>query len=474
MSVTNAVQSHVEKENSGLSGQWKLCLNQIKSEVPAQTYQTWFLPIIPVSLVDNELILRVPSSFFFEWIESHYLDLLRRSAAQIFGTKVELQFLVASKSPANSSPGGENEDARDGEPETTETLLQTDGNELEPTFTFENYFAGTENLLARRAAEHVVNNLGKAGFNPLMIYGATGTGKTHLLNAIGNLLLEKRKNRRLVLMGSERFLHEYIYNLQSGNINKYKRKLLQNSVILFDDLQFLSNKIKSQEFLLFIFQELLRRHKQIIITSNLAPGRLTQFNPKLISFMQKGLIVDLVNPQCDTREDIIDYHLQRNGIELEPEIKRFLIDCLTGDMHVLNAAMTRIIAQISLLGKPLTLKDAEFIVAQIYPQWRGAKISGQTVKSLNLEKINDSVSRFFNVPLDILLGSSRKKEVILARQVAIFLCRELTSESLARIGYHFGNRHHASVLYAYHKIRKEIDQNPVLRSSVNQIRDQLL
>lgn len=474
MSVTNAVHSLADQENSGLPGQWKLCLNKIKEKVPAQTYQTWFLPIIPVSLVKDELILRVPSSFFFEWIESHYLDLLRRASAQIFGSKVQLQFLVASKLPGKSAITAESEDAPVGDPDLAETLVQTDGNELEPAFTFENYFAGTENLLAQRAAEHVVNNLGKAGFNPLMIYGAAGTGKTHLLNAIGNYLLEKRKNRRLMLMGSERFLHEYIYNLQSGNINKYKRKLLQNSVILFDDLQFLSNKTKSQEFLLYIFQELIRRHKQVIISSNLAPGRLTQFNPKLISFMQKGLIVDLVNPQCGTRENIIDYHLQRNGVELEPEIKQFLIDCLTGDMHVLNAAMTRIIAQVSLLGKPLTLKDAEFIVAQIYPQWRGAKVRGQSAKDVNLEKINDCVSRFFNVPLDILLGSSRKKEVILARQVAIFLCRELTSESLARIGYHFSNRHHASVLYAYHKISKEIDRNPVLRSSVNQIRDQLL
>lgn len=463
-----------ESSETGVKAAWNKCLKQIETQVPWQTFQTWFLPIIPVTIIDNKFILRVPSRFFFEWIDSHYGELLKKVTEKTLGNSIQVEYLIAPTPTPKSLPEQVEATEEGASAEVAEKHLSEDDFEIDPTMNFENFFSGKENKLVRKAAEHVAVNIGKSSYNPLVICGSVGTGKSHLIHAIANEVANRAARKKIVIMSSEHFLHEYIYSLQSGDINKFKRKLIKADVFLLDDVEFLSNKIKSQEILLYIIKELLKKRKQVVITSSVVPSALPKFNANLISFMQKGLIVDLVYPQHETREAFIRHYLQKNQVEVDEAIIDFLVDNFTDNLHLLNSALTRIIAQISLLGKPLSIEDVHIIVAQIYPQWQGLNgmFSGQKV--MKTEAIINSVSSYFNIPVDILVGKSRKREIVLARQIALYLSRELTGESLEIIGYNFGERHHATVIYATKRIKSEMAKNPVLKNTVKQIKENLL
>jgi len=465
-----------KSQESTLKVKWKQCLELIKQEVPQQTFQTWFLPIIPVSFVDNQLILRVPSRFFFEWIDSHYGRLLNKAVKKNFGRTAQIEYLIApsAQEPLTGSETEELAEKKEIESEKIGDLPPSEElPEVDPAYRLDNFFAGRENKLARKAAEYIVANLGKAPYNPLVIYGRSGTGKTHLLHAIGNAVLELKSRKKLGIYSSEHFLHEYIYTLQKGNVNEFKRRLTRLDVFLLDDVHFLSSKLKSQEILLYILMQLVKKKKQIVITSNLAPSRLDAFNPNLISFLQKGLIVDLVPPEYSSRKELILHFLHENEVELPEEVIEFLIENLVDNTHLLKAALTRIVAQISLLGKPIGFNDVQFIVAQLYPRWKGLNGLGNH-QSIQMDEIIGAVARFFNIPVDVMIGNSRKKEITLARNIAIYLCREITPESLATIGYHFGDRSHSAVHHAHKQIQVAIKHNPILQNSIHQIKEQIL
>ncbi len=469
----NAISEAFPPSDASVQTQWKRCLEAIKNEVSLQTLQTWFLPIIPVSFVDDTLILRVPSRFFFEWIDTHYGHLLESTVRKVFGLRTRLEFLIAP-SHRDKEPLDEVEEEPEERGPVQPDGFSSEDCELDTHCRLSNFFVNNDNELALKSAEYVANHTTRVKFNPLVIYGEVGTGKSHLLHAIGNHVQERRPRSRILYINAEKFLNEYVYALQHADINNFKKKLTSADLFLMDDIQILSNKPKSQEGLLYILMELEKKRRQIVLTVNVPPANLINFNPRLISFFQKGLIVDLIHPSVESRRKVIDFQLEQNGLKLAPEIVDFLVENLTTDMHLLNAAMIRIIAQISLIGKPLDLDQAKFIVAQIYPQWQGLNGLGMRKKRIDIELIQQVVADYFNLPVDVLIGSSRKREIQLARQIAIYLAREITGESLIRIGYQFGNRNHTTVLHSHKKIQKEIGHNPILKSTVLQLKSQIL
>lgn len=464
-------QAASSSQDSSVKGLWRKCLLLLEEELPPQTIQTWFAPITPISFDEETLILRLPSRFLLEWVEPNYGELLRTSISRVFGEDINVEFLIASSSNEKIEPFWD-----EGEQKAAVSLTGLDKKALilqsdtDHHFTFENYFCVSENEFARKAALHVAQNLGKAKYNPLVIHGGTGSGKTHLLHALGNHIKDNHPNKRLALMSSEQFVHEYVFALQNNQINKFMKSMMSVEGFLLDDVQMLFNKIKSQDSILFVISELVKKRNQVVITSNVAPNQLDKFNPRLVSFLQTGLIVDLPSLDYFTREKIIRDYFEKNDVHISDKIIHFLAEALGANAHHLKSVITRIVAQVSLTGKNLSLHEIRNIIAYICPQ-NGFDNGGLgSPKEINIDSIVNATSNFYGVPVDILTGVSRKKKVMKTRQTAIYLCREMTGESLSSIGYHFSNLHHASVLYAYNKVGQELLRNAKLKSEIQKIK----
>jgi len=450
---------------------WKRCLDILGDEVPQQTVRTWFEPISPVSYIGNTLTLRVPSRFFFEWIDSHYGRLLENAAEMIFGSSTKLDFLVAPSHQKNMELPVETEGINSQKVSSEKSSI---GYHLESyldnQFTFDNYFGSGENEIALKAAEHFAKNKNFAYLNPLFIFGGIGCGKTHILHAIGQCISNSDSDYKICSLTAEYFIHEYIFALQNNKINEFKEFILNQDVFLLDDIQYFSNKKNSQEILYFLLTQLHKHKKRTVLTSNISPNLFNQINLKLISFFQKGLIIDVKEPDYNTRAIIIRNTLERHNIRMDDEVTSLLNDELAGNTHLLKAALTRIIAQNSLLKKPLDLTGCLRIIQQLKPLDTAEAFHRIQNKRINVEHIIRKVSEYFDIPIEFITGKSRRSNIVYARQVAMYLARRILPESLSSIGYHFGDRHHASVLHSYKKISSELDRNLILRKNIEEIK----
>ncbi len=457
-----------------VQGKWQQCLTLMKEKVTHQAFQTWLEPIIPVNFVDNQLILRVPSQFFYEWIESNFYEILHTAVKKVFGLHAKIDYLIASRPDSEPETMNLETPEKSETPEKTETpAIISDEINLDNRYSFTNFFVGNDNELALRAAQEVARHPGKTDFNPLFVYGDTGCGKTHLLNALGKAVLEKTKRKKVRYYSSEVFVNEYIYALQTKNIDKFNRQFLRNDVILFDDVHFLSGKNKSQEGLYFLLSEMERRRKQIVISSSIPPSQLKGFKKRLISFFKRGLIVDLIPPSYQTRIRWMEDYCQRNNLNLLPEVKELLARTLTEGLHQMRAVMVRIAAQSSLLGEPVSLQATRRILEQIDTSWVEKNGHFPFQKSIKIEDIIRTVAEYLNIPQDLIVGFSRQREVSYARQIAIYLCKELTHLPFQSIGYYFSDRHYTAILYNYRKIAEQIHHNSMLAGMISEIKSRL-
>ena len=462
------------KDNS-LQGRWKRSTQLIKKKISAQGFNTWISPILPVSYIDGKLILRVPSQFFFEWLDSNFQDSIYEAVKKVYGLHTKIEYLVAStpdKQPEQLNLDSVQEEDQQAQEEHRESERYPTYY-LDERFQFENFFVSNDNELALKAAQAVSSKPGKTDFNPMLIYGNAGCGKTHLLHAAGNYIQKNKKRKKVRLLNSETFLNEYIYALQNHKLELYNRKITELDVLLLDNIHFLSNKKKSQEGLLFLLSEMEFKRKQIIITSSHPPAQLIGFDKRLCSFFQKGLIVDLIPPSPDTRLHWIDEYCQKNQLSILPEVRNFLAQNFNEGLHQLRALMIRISAQSSLVGKPVSLARAKLISSQIDADWAQRNGDSRFLKPIKIEQIIKTVSEVMSVPYDLLVGYSRQREINIARQVAIYLSKKLSREPLKVIGYHFGDRHYTGILHNYKKIEEQLPDNPVLNKIVNDIQSKL-
>lgn len=450
---------------------WGECLDFIEKEIPWQTFKTWFFPIIPVSFVEETLVLRVPSRFVFEWLESHFSDTLDSNIKRVFGENARVEYLVAPSSRDKhdkADPEIRREDDSD-KAEAEKPAPSLADSVLNPLFAFDNFFVYRKNSMVKKAAEYVASHLDNSRFNPLFYYGNTGSGKTHLLNAIGNTFSRHHPGKKITLLNGGQFLHEYVYALQNGLINDFKGMLINSDVFLLDDVHYLSNRMKSQENLAYVISQLLGKNKRIVITCNAPPSRLMKFSERLVSIFQSGLIVDLVIPERTTREKIIEHRLKEAGVQLSEELVEYLGEKFDSNMHSLNAALVRISAQISLLGSSINLDECRSITSHLRSESQDSKAKMADLSRITVDKVIRNVGRFFEVPPDLISGNSRLAKIVMARQIAMYISRKYTGDSFASIGYHFGDRSHATVLYACKKIQRELKDSPELQNAVERI-----
>ncbi|MFZ0391863.1 MAG: DnaA/Hda family protein, partial [Calditrichia bacterium] len=423
------------------------------------------------SYVEEKLILRVPSNFFAEWLESHFKETIMKAVKKIYGHRSQIEYLEATgldNEPDNISfaDSGNTKER----PEAAKEDEREDTNHLDIRFTFDNFLAENDNELAFRAAQIVAEQPGKTDYNPLFIYGSCGCGKSHLLNSVGNYIQKTKKRKKVAYLSAENFLNEYIYALRNNNIDAFNKTILKYDVFLLDDFNILSNKKKSQEGLFFLMAEFERRRKQVVVTANEAPAHLKGLENRLLNFFQKGLIVDLIYPGRNTRLNWIEQFCVKNNLAVLPEVKQLVCESLHEGFHQTRAAMIRIDAQTSLLGKPVSISKAKKVLSQIDSNWAKQNNGYQQLRSLKIPDIIKVVSDYLQVPADIMLSYSRQREVSQARQVAIYFCRELSGESYQTIGYHFQDRHYTAIIHSYKKIQKELKKNPGLMHMISEIK----
>jgi len=444
---------------------WKECLKIIRENVPFITYNTWFLPIKPIEVEDNVLKVSVPNSFFVEWIDEHYNTLINKTLTQVFGDSAKLVYVVGEEKEEN------NISEKNISPPVEITTLKKDSsikknyeNFLNPRYVFDNFIKGEGNQLARAAAFAVGDNPGETSFNPLFIYGGVGLGKTHLIHAIGNRIISKHPNKRAIYLSADIFTVEFVEAIQSNTVNDFSAHYKSMDVLIIDDIQFLIGKEKTQDLFFHIFNTLHQSGKQIVLSSDKPPKDLKGLNERLISRFQWGLTADVQPPDFETRIAILKNKSENYGINLSNEILEFIAHNITSNIRELEGCLIKLLANASLNSKEIDFELAKKTVREI-----------ATTRQINIsiDFITKNVCEFFKVEENKVREKNRKKEVVLARQIAMYLSKKMTRSSLKTIGLHFGGRDHSTVIHAYNSIDKTLSDDIKIRETVDAIRNKI-
>ncbi len=417
---------------------WTKALSVIKENLNEQTYTTWFKPIIPVNFENKKLTVQIPSHFFYEFIETHYSDLINKSLQQIIGDEAQLLYSVVVNNKNEILNGHSSENTLFPQP----LAIAKDPNyesHLNERYTFSNFVEGGNNQFARAASLAVANSPGKTTFNPLVIYGGVGLGKTHLIQAIGNAIKAKDRKKRVLYVSSERFTVEFIDAIQNNRPKEFSNNYRNVDILLMDDIQFFTTKERTQEEFFHTFNTLYQSGKQIVLTSDRPPKELKGIEERLISRFQWGLVVDIQPPDLETRTAILQKKAEENHLTLPQEIIDLFATNITSNIRELEGSLIRLLAKSSLQGKDITLDLAKDVLKDLS---LGSK------RSLTIEEIQRLVCDHFKIPEDLIRAKNRKKEVALARQISMYLAKKMTSHSLKTIGLHFGGRDHSTVIHA--------------------------
>ena len=470
---------------------WSSCLKIIKDHVGEQSFNTWFAPIKPLRLVNKTLTIQVPTQFFYEWLEEHYVYLLRKAIDTEIGLDGQLEYSVTvdtsqrrnqavrppvaaqDKTPPpphqrgrwnNQSASKENVPNYEGPFSFPSIDYLKQETYLNHKYNFDTYIEGDCNRLARSAGYAVAQNPGSTSFNPLMIYGGVGLGKTHLVQAIGNGIRKGDPTKFVLYVSSEKFTSQFIESLKNNNVQKFTNFYLQVDTLILDDVQFLSGKEKTQEIFFHIFNHLQQSGKQIIMTSDCPPRDLHGLTERLISRFKWGLTADLQTPDFETRIAIVERKLQNDGISLPKDVVEYIAYNVDTNVRELEGILVSLIAHTSLTQQEISLELAKQILKNIVHN---------TTEEISIEMIIKTVAKFYNLTVDEIKSKTRRKEVVGPRQVAMYLSKEHTKHSLKAIGYHYGGRDHATVIHAVKCIQDLQKTTPRISEEIKSIRTQL-
>ncbi len=440
---------------------WDNCLSLIKDNVSLQGFKTWFEPIKPVKFENQVLTIQVPSQFFYEWLEEHYITLIRKVIRKELGDEGRLEYSIIMENSFNGStpytvkiPTSDKRAVKNPPVSAPIDLgikqiknpfvipglqkINVDSN-LKPNYSFDNLVEGDCNRLARSAGFAVAKNPGGTAFNPLLIYGGVGLGKTHLAQAIGIEIKTRYANKTVLYVESEKFIHQFIDAVKNNNVNDFSHFYQMIDVLIIDDVQFLAGKEKTQDMFFHIFNHLHQTGKQIVLTSDKAPVEMQGVEQRLLSRFKWGLSADLQTPNLETRIAILEKKMYADGIELPKEVVEYLAYSVTSNIRELEGALISLIAHSSLNKKPVTLDLAKQMID---------KFVKNTAREVSIDYIQKVVCDYFDLPIELLKSKTRKREVVQARQIAMYFAKKMTKSSLANIGMHCGGKDHATVLHA--------------------------
>ncbi len=440
---------------------WNNCLQFISDNIQPQAYKTWFEPIHAVKLSENALSIQVPSKFFYEWLEEHYVKILKSALTKELGENAKLVYIIkmentygnkqpfTEKIPSSNRGGVKAQDVdiplKNKSPELKNPFVIPGirnvkiESQLNPNYNFENFLEGDANRLARNAGIAVANKPGGTSFNPLLVFGGVGLGKTHLAHAIGVDIKDKYPEKTVLYISAEKFTQQYIDSVKKNNRNDFIHFYQIIDVLIIDDVQFLSGKSGTQDVFFHIFNHLHQNGKQVILTSDKAPVDMQDIEQRLLSRFKWGLSAELQNPDFETRVSILKNKLYRDGVEMPDEVIEYVAKNIKTNVRELEGAIISLIAQSSFNKKEITVNLAKDIVE---------KFVKNTKREVSIDYIQKVVSDYFQMDVDTLQSKTRKRHIVQARQLAMFFAKKFTKASLASIGSQIGKRDHATVLHA--------------------------
>ncbi|MFL2598221.1 MAG: chromosomal replication initiator protein DnaA [Flavobacteriaceae bacterium] len=443
------------------SSVWNDCLSFIKDNIQPQAYKTWFLPIKPVKLSENVLSIEVPSKFFYEWLEEHYVKILKTALQKELGNNARLVYSIRMENTfGNKAAFTENipSNNREGiQPQEVDAPMNSQTSELRnpfvipgiknlqiesqlnPNYNFDNFLEGDSNRLGRSAAQAVAAKPGGTSFNPLLIFGGVGLGKTHLAHAIGVEIKEKYQDKTVLYIAAEKFTQQYIEAVKKNTRNDFIHFYQLLDVLIIDDVQFLSGKTGTQDVFFHIFNHLHQNGKQVILTSDKAPVDMQDIEQRLLSRFKWGLSAELQLPNYETRISILKNKLYGDGVNINDDIVEYVAKNIKTNVRELEGAIISLIAQSSFNKAEITLELAQDVVM---------KFVKNTKREVSIDYIQKVVSDYFQMDIETLQSKTRRRHIVQARQLAMYFAKKFTKASLASIGNQIGKRDHATVLHA--------------------------
>ncbi len=461
---------------------WENCLKVIKDNIPLQSYKTWFEPIVPLKLDNNVLTIQVPSQFFYEWLEEHYINLLKKTIKKEIGPAGRLEYSIImdnrglSDNPVSVKYPTSNKNAVHNRPQPMPVNMASRDipnpfiipglkklkieSQLNDVYSFDNFVEGDCNRLARSAGWAIAENPGKTAFNPLFLYSNVGLGKTHLAHAIGLQVKENHPDKTVLYVQTDQFVQQYTDSVRNNNQNDFVHFYQMIDVLILDDIEFLAGKEKTQDTFFHIFNHLHQNGKQIIMTCDKPPVELKGMEPRLLSRFKWGLAADLQVPDLQTRINILKRKMYINGIEMPDDVIEYLAYSITTNIREMEGALISIMAHSSLNKKEITIDLAKRMID---------KFVKSTAKEVSIDYIQKVVCDYFNFPVSVINEKTRKREIVQARQLAMYFSKKHTKSSLATIGLHCGNKDHATVLHAIRTVNNLIETDKQFKTYVDDL-----
>lgn len=458
---------------------WNDCLDVIREHVGEENFNTWFKPIKPIRVDGDILTIQVPSQFFYEWLEDNYVQVLKRAIHTVLGPTGRLEYSVVVDSGNQQTPAvsvsypangaGTRRSAMnngsfgpdDYSPFSYKALNpQTVNSRLNAAYSFDNFVEGDCNRLARSAGVAVSKKPGVTSFNPLMLYGGVGVGKTHLVQAIGNEIKNNMPNKVVLYVDQSDFTNQFLNALQNHKLQEFQNFYQQVDLLILDDVQFLAGREKTQEMFFHIFNQLHQSGKQIIMTSDCPPRDMKGFQERLLSRFKWGLTADLQEPDFETKLAIINRKMLADGIKIPTEVSEYLAYSVDTNLRDMEGVLNSLIFHATLLKKEIDLELAKEVLKNIIKEIQS---------DVSVDFIQKTVAESFKIDPEVMKGKVKKREIVIPRQVAMYFCKRYTQLTLALIGENFGGRDHSTVIHALESVEDMMKTDPNFKATVDEL-----
>jgi len=464
---------------------WDNCLKIFRDNINYQSYRTWFEPIKPISLDSDVLTIEVPSQFFYEWLEEHYVEIIGKTIKRELGKNGRLEYRILIENQNKTNPASVRMPAGQKNATAENNFLEFNSKhetpvknpfaipglkrsqidpQLNPNHVFESFVEGECNRLSRNAGMAVAEKPGGTAFNPLVVYGNAGLGKTHLVHAIGNQVKKNFPNKTVLYVSAEKFINQFIEHSRNNEVNDFINFYQLIDVLIIDDIQFFAPAIKSQDAFFAIFNHLHQNGKQLILTSDKPPKDLEGVQERLLSRFRWGLSADLQAPDFETRMAILEYKMRKEGLELPLEVVKYLAYNVQNNIREMEGALVSLFAHSTLVKREIDLELTKKVLRNII------KTSS---KEVTIDAIQKMVCDYYTITYDKLQAKTRKREIVQARQISMFLAKKFTKNSLKTIGEHFGGRDHTTVIHSCQTVNDLMDTDGVFRDQVKELQQKV-
>ncbi len=448
---------------------WQRVLEKMEVRTNKSGYDIWVKNTRAILKHNNIIAVEVPNSFYINWLNKNYLDSLKKCLSEVTDESYDIEFIEKSEVDGyiniiNNHLSTDNQQLKFDINNNKPLQVHNDLN-LNPKYVFDTFVIGESNRFAHAASLAVAKNPAES-YNPLFLYGGSGLGKTHLMHAIGHYVREKHQSMRIIYISSEKFINEFIDATQNNTTSKFRNKYRNADILMIDDIQFLENKERTQVEFFHTFNELYNAKKQLIISSDRPPREIRELEERLRSRFEWGLLTDIQPPGLETRVAILRKKCEMENYNIPEEITFFIAENISSNIRELEGALTRINAYASINEVPLTIDSIRSVLKDILPQ--------NSFRPITIDLIMKIVADYYNMTVSALISNKRTKSIVLPRQIAMFLARELTDHSLPKIGAEFGGRDHTTVLHSCEKINNSLKKDLKLAGVINELKNKIL